>query len=335
MSVKENETALDTQQKVPKQQKIDWRDLLINKLGALFGLILLMIVLSIVSPYFFTFRNLMNVAQQSTIIALVAAGELLAILTAGIDLSVGSILALSISVTGVTTITMGINPIIGLILGLGTGALAGMANGLLLTKLHLPHPFIATLGMMNIARGLALIITKASPVSGFPSWIQFLGAGYMGPIPFSFIIVIVIAIIFHFFLTKTELGRHIYAVGGNKEAAKLSGINVDKVLIWVFTLSGLMAAVAGIILMGRVNAAYPLAGMQYELDAIAAVIIGGASFFGGVGNIWGTMIGAIILAVIRNGLNLLGVSSDMQSVVIGAVIIGAVYIDVLRRRGTK
>jgi len=333
MSVKENDSTVDTQQNIPKQHKIDWRDLLINKLGALFGLIILMIVLSIASPYFFTFNNLMNVAQQSTIIALVAAGELLAILTAGIDLSVGSILALSISVTGVTTITMGINPVIGLILGLGTGALVGMANGLLLTKLHLPHPFIATLGMMNIARGLALIITQASPVSGFPSWIQFLGAGYVGPIPFSFIIVIIIAIIFHFFLTRTELGRHIYAVGGNKEAAKLSGINVDKVLIWVFTISGFMAAVSGIVLMGRVNAAYPLAGMQYELDAIAAVIIGGASFFGGVGNIWGTIIGAIILAVIRNGLNLLGVSPDMQSVVIGVVIIGAVYVDVLRHRG--
>lgn len=335
MSVKENDSAVDTQQNIPKQHKIDWKDLLINKLGALFGLIILMIVLSIASPYFFTFNNLMNVAQQSSIIALVAAGELLAILTAGIDLSVGSILALSISVTGVTTITMGINPVIGLILGLGTGALVGMTNGLLLTKLHLPHPFIATLGMMNIARGLALIITKASPVSGFPSWIQFLGAGYVGLIPFSFIIVIVIATIFHFFLTKTELGRHIYAVGGNKEAAKLSGINVDKVLIWVYTLSGLMAAIAGIILMGRVNAAYPLAGLQYELDAIAAVIIGGASFFGGVGSIWGTMIGAIILAVIRNGLNLLGVSPDTQSIVIGTVIIGAVYIDVLRRRGIK
>jgi len=335
MSVKENEVAVDTQQNIPKKHKIDWKDLLINKLGALFGLILLMIVLSIASPYFLTFRNLMNVAQQSTIIALIAAGELLAILTGGIDLSVGSLLALSISVTGVTTITMGINPVIGLILGLGIGTLAGMANGLLLTKLHLPHPFIATLGMMNIARGLALIITKASPVSGFPSWIQFLGAGYVGPIPFSFIFVIVIAIIFHFFLTRTELGRHIYAVGGNKEAAKLSGINVDRTLIWVFTISGLMAAVAGILLMGRVNAAYPLAGLNYELDAIASVIIGGASFFGGVGNIWGTLIGAIILAVIRNGLNLLGVSPDAQSVVIGAVIIGAVYIDVLRRRGTK
>ncbi|SFL83838.1 ABC transporter permease [Halanaerobium salsuginis] len=310
----------------------NWRKLLFDKLGSLLGLIVLMIILTFASPYFLTVNNLTNVLQQASINALVASGMLLAILTAGIDLSVGSVLALSISVSGIVIINFGLNPVLGILACLFVGGTAGMTNGLLLTKLRLPHPFIATLGMMNVARGLALIITGASPVSGFPDWIQFIGSGYIGPIPFSFILVIVAVIIFHYFLNRTTLGRHIYAVGGNIEAARLSGIDTDRVLTWVYTISGFMAAMGGIVLMGKVNAAYPLAGLSYELDAIAAVIIGGASFLGGVGTIWGTLIGAMIIAVIRNGLNLLGVSPDLQTVVIGAVIIGAVYIDVLRRQ---
>ncbi len=312
--------------------RVNWTNVLLNKLGALLGLIIIMIGLSFASPHFLTFRNLMNVAQQSAINSLVASGMLLAILTAGIDLSVGSILALSISVSGILIVNMGWNSVLAVIIGLAVAALAGTTNGLVLTKLRLPHPFISTLGMMNVARGLALIITNASPVSGFPRWIQFIGSGYVGRIPFSFIMVLSIVVFFHFFLTRTTLGRQIYAVGGNREAARLSGIDTDKVRIMVYTLSGLMAGIAGLTLMGRVNAAYPLAGLAYETDAIAAVIIGGASFMGGVGNIWGTLIGAIMIAVIRNGLNLLGVSPDAQTIVIGLVIIGAVFVDVLRRR---
>jgi len=212
------------------------------------------------------------------------------------------------------------------------GMFLGFLNGFMLTKLRLPHPFISTLGMMNIARGLALIVTRATPVSGFPYVVQFLGAESIGVVPVSFILVLIVYIIYHVFLTRTPTGRYIYAVGGNVEAARLSGINVDKTLIIVYTLSGLMSALAGLVLMGRVNAAYPLAGLGYELDAIAAVIIGGASFMGGIGNVWGTLGGAIIIATIRNGLNLLGVSAEWQTVIIGSVIIGAVYMDVLRRR---
>ncbi|MGE5582297.1 MAG: ABC transporter permease [Bacillota bacterium] len=321
------------------EARLKWNEMglknILNKLGALLGLIVIMVILAIASPYFFTVRNLMNVAQQSAINALVASGMLLAILSAGIDLSVGSVLALSICITGILIKFFNINPVLGFILGIASGALLGLINGLLLTKLRLPHPFISTLGTMNIARGLALIITGASPISGFPEWIQFIGAGYIGAIPFSFVLVAIVVVIFYFFLTRTTLGRHIYAVGGNKEAARLSGINTDRVLIWIYTISGFMAALGGIVLMGRVNAAYPLAGLQYELDAIAAVIIGGASFMGGIGTIWGTLIGAMIIAVIRNGLNLLGIAADMQTVIIGVVIIGAVYIDVLRRGGNK
>lgn len=314
---------------------IDWKDMLLNRMGALLGLIVIMFALSLATPHFLTFRNLMNVAQQSAINALVASGMLLAILTAGIDLSVGSILALSISVTGILIVNWGWNSVIGVLGGLLVAALAGTTNGLVLTKLRLPHPFIATLGMMNVARGLALVITNASPISGFPKWIQFIGAGYVGPVPFSFVLVMITVVFFHFFLTRTTLGRHIYAVGGNIEAARLSGIDVDKVRIWVYTISGFMAGIAGLTLMGRVNAAFPLAGLQYETDAIAAVIIGGGSFMGGVGTIWGTVLGGIIIAVIRNGLNLLGVSPDMQTITIGLVIIGAVALDVLRRRSSS
>ncbi|AEE90839.1 D-ribose transporter subunit; membrane component of ABC superfamily [Tepidanaerobacter acetatoxydans Re1] len=303
-----------------------------SQIGSMAGLIVLFIFLSIATPHFFEVKNLMNIARQSAINSLVAVGMLMAILTAGIDLSVGSILALSTVVMGILVVKLNMSPIIGILACLAMGSLLGIINGLLLTKLHLPHPFISTLGMQNICRGLALIATKASPISGFPPIIQYLGSAFLGPVPVSFILVIVIYVVFHIFLTRTATGRHIYAVGGNKEAARLSGINVDAILITVYTLSGLMAAMGGLILTGRVNAAYPLAGLAYETDAIAAVIIGGASFMGGVGTVWGTLIGAMIMAVLRNGLNLLGVSAEWQTVAIGAVIIGAVYVDVIRRR---
>lgn len=305
---------------------------ILSHVGSLAGLIVLFIFLALASPHFLEVKNLMNIARQSAINSLVSIGMLMAILSAGIDLSVGSVLALSTVITGILVVKLNVNPLIGVIVGLGVGAFLGMINGLMLTKLHLPHPFISTLGMSNIARGLALILTNASPISGFPPGIQYLGSAFIGPVPVSFILVIIVYIVFHIFLTRTPTGRYIYAVGGNKEAARLSGINVDKTLIIVYTLSGLMAAMAGLILTGRVNAAYPLAGLGYDQDAIAAVIIGGASFMGGVGTVWGTLIGAMIMAVLRNGLNLLGVSAEWQTVAIGVVIIGAVYVDVIRRR---
>ncbi|MFJ7368815.1 ABC transporter permease [Lysinibacillus sp. NPDC098008] len=304
----------------------------LNKFGALLGLVLLTIILSILSPSFLKVDNLMNIARQSSINALLSMGMLLPILTAGIDLSIGSILAISIVTTGIVTVGLGWPPIVGLVICVLVGLAAGLINGLLLTKLRLPHPFISTLGTMNIYRGLALIITGASPIFGFPYLINYSGQANFGPIPFSFILVIIVALIMHIFLTRTKTGRYIYAIGGNKEAARLSGIPVDKVLIKVYMISGLMAGLGGLVLIGRTNAASPIAGLSYELDAIAAVIIGGASFMGGVGTIFGTLIGAMIIAVLRNGLNLLGTSADLQTVIIGLVIILAVFVDVLRRR---
>lgn len=306
-----------------------------SKFGSVLGLAILCIILTVASPSFLTLNNVMNIANQAAITCLISLGMLVAILTAGIDLSVGSILALSSCCMGVLVVKWHVNPFIALLACLGTGVLLGFLNGILLTKLRLPHPFISTMGTKNIARGLALVITAASPISGFPKNIQYFGASSIGPIPVSLFVVIVCSIAFSVFLNRTVVGRNVYAVGGNKEAAKLSGVNVDNTLIVVYVLSGLMAAVAGIVLTGRVNAAFPLSGLDYDSDAIAACIIGGTSFMGGVGTVSGTLIGAIIMAVLKNGLNLLNVSPDLQTVAIGVVIIGAVYVDVLRNQVSK
>ncbi|MBT2701093.1 ABC transporter permease [Bacillus sp. ISL-40] len=308
---------------------------IIGKLGPLLALVILIVILTCLSDKFLTVNNLMNIASQSAINALMALGMLLAIITAGIDLSVGAILAVSIMLMGIVTVNLHMNPFIGVIVCLGVGSLFGWVNGLLLTKLHLPHPFISTLGTQFIGRGIALIVTAAAPIAGFPVAIQFAGNQFVGPIPVSFLLVIVVYVLFHIFLTRSKTGRYIYAIGGNKEAARLSGINVDRVLLIVYSLSGLMAGLAGLVMVGQVNSAFPLAGLNYETNAIAAVIIGGASFFGGVGTVSGTLIGALVIAVLQNGLNLLNVSADAQLAVIGLVIIAAVYVDVLRQRKSK
>lgn len=303
-----------------------------KSLGILLSLIILCAIISVLSPRFLTIDNLRNVTSQATVSAIISIGLFLAILTGGIDLSVGSILALSIMMMGIFQVKMGINSFLSMLLCLGVGSLMGLINGLLLTKLKLPHPFISTMGTQKIARGLSLAVTAAAPISGFAVPVQFLGSRTIGPVPASVLLVIVLYVIMFLFLTHTATGRYIYAVGGNVEASRLSGINVDRVLCIVYTISGFMAALAGIVLVGRVNAAYPLAGQDYETDAIAAVIIGGSSFSGGVGKIYNTVIGVLIIAVLRNGLNLLNVDSAWQTVAIGVVIILAVYLDVIRQK---
>lgn len=309
----------------------------VARFGALFGLAILVIFLSLTSPTFLTIGNLSNVARQATVNALLAIGLLLAIITSGIDLSVGSVLALAMSALALLVIRWGVNQYVAIVLCLLIGLALGAVNGLLLTKLRLPHPFIATLGTLNIARGLALVITGAAPISGFDRVgahaIPFLGAESIGPIPIAFLVVVVVYVLIHLLLQRTVLGRHIYAVGGNVVSARLSGVNVDRTLLTVYSLSGLMAGLAGLLLAGRTNSGYPTAAVGAELDAISAVIIGGASFFGGVGSVWGTAIGVVLISVLRNGLVLLGVPIEWQTVVIGLVIILAVYVDVLRQRG--
>ena len=304
-------------------------------LGVVFSLVLLCIVMAILSDRFFTLSNLMNVAGQAAINSIISIGMFLAIMTSGIDLSVGSVLALSTMFMGLFAKTFNMNPFLALLSCLAIGTLLGLINGFMLTKMHLPHPFISTMGMRQMARALCLVVTATQPVYQFSKPIVFLGNANIGRMPVSFVLVAILYVIMFFFLTRTRTGRYIYAVGGNKEASRLSGINVDKILNLVYAMSGFFAALAGIVLVGRVDTAFPLAGVDYETDAIAAVIIGGASFFGGVGKIGNTIVGVLLIAVLRNGLNLLGVPSAWQTFAVGAVIIVAVYIDVLRQRVMK
>jgi len=304
---------------------------MLRRFGPLLGLATMCIVLSITSEHFLTVDNLVNVFRQSAVNALLGLGQLVVIITAGIDLSVGSILGFC-CVLVAYLLKAGVPVWIVIPAGLAAGAGLGLVNGLLLTKLHLPHPFIPTLGMMNVARGLALVLSGGFAISELPARFRFWGAGAVTFLPVPILVVIIFCVLFHLFLTRTTPGRDIYAIGGNKQAALLSGVPVNARLNSVYALSGFMSAVGAIVLAGRMNSGFPLAGTGAELDSIAAVIIGGASFFGGVGTVSGALVGALIIGVLRNGLTLLDVSAYWQTVIIGAVIVIAVWVDVLRQR---
>ena len=322
---------------------------LVQKLATLAALIILCAIFCITMPDKFPkIGNIMNILKQASINCLIASGMLCCLITAGIDLSVGSNCVLCTCTIGVLVQNFGItNPLILVVGGLLVSTCAGIINGLLLTRLDLPHPFVSTMGMKNVLWGLALVITGSKSIgftnTGIDS-LMWVGGGSIGTvrdaagkvtfpgIPFSFILVIIVFCIFHVFLTKSALGRQIYCCGGNPEAARLSGIPSKNVLTFVYALSGFMAGMAGIVSVGRLASANGNAGQTYDNDAIAACIVGGASFTGGKGTIWGTLIGALIMAVIRNGLNLMGASNDVQYIVIGAVIILAVTIDVVRNK---
>jgi ribose transport system permease protein len=306
----------------------------LRKLGPLLGLAVMCGVLSAVSPDFRTTDNAINILRQSAVNSLLALGQLMVILTAGIDLSVGSLLGLC-CVFFALLLKYGFAFPVAMAATLLLGLLLGYANGLLLTRLKLPHPFVSTLGMMNAARGAALIISGGFPISGLPDSARWMGAGTVGPIPAPVLVMALMYAVFHFTMRKTLFGRDVYAIGGNAEASRLAGIPVERRLNTVYALSGGLAALAAIVVAGRMNSGFPLAGQGAELDSIAAVIIGGGSFFGGVGTVVGTLIGALIMAVLRNGLNLLNVSAHWQLVVVGLVIIIAVWIDVLRQRQWK
>ena len=308
---------------------------LASKIGPLLGLLLLCVILSLATDKFFNYNNIMNILKQASINCFIAAGMLVVLITGGIDLSVGSNCVLAACVMGIMVEVGVTNPFLLVGAALVTGLLCGYANGLLLTRLHLPHPFVSTLGMKNVTLGLALLITASTPI-GFQNKgvdaVLALGAKTIQGFPVSFLAVVIVFVIMHVFLTRSVLGRQIYCVGGNPEAARLSGINSGQVLRIVYSLSGFFSGIAAIVLIGRVSSANATAGTTYDTDAIASCIIGGASFMGGKGTIWGTMSGALLIAVIRNGLNLLGAQSDIQFIVIGLVIIFAVFIDIMRIR---
>jgi ribose transport system permease protein len=300
---------------------------MLKRLGPLLALIAVCIGLAFMSPNFLSASNAFDVMRQASINALIAFGMTLSILLGGIDLSVGSILAVS-SVLAAMTMKGGQGA--GLAAGMAILAGAGMGslNGLVIAKGNVA-PFIATLGMMTLLRGVALVLTNGSPISDFSSnFFAMLGDGYVVRlIPVPVVLMLAMFVLFWFVLTRTVFGRHVYATGGNAEAAKLSGVNTDRVQILVYTVSGAMAALAGVILTSRLDSAQPTAGAGYELDAITAVVLGGTSLAGGRGWIFGTLVGALLIGVLNNGLNLMGVSAFYQQVVKGSVILLAVLLD--------
>ena len=319
---------------------------LVQKFAALGSLLILCITFSMTSSAFFSMSNGMSVALQVTSIAYLGIGATCVIITGGIDLSVGSVLALS-GVVAALAVKAGVPVPLGMVLGILVGALCGAINGFFITNLKLP-PFIATLGMMLVARGVALQITGARPVSGLGDEFGVLGNGALfrivkettngfpdvvfPGIPYPVIIMVVLAVLVSIMLSRTTFGRHIYAVGSNAEAARLSGVNVARVTLSTYVISGALAGLAGCVLMSRLVTAQPNEGVMYELDAIASAVIGGTSLIGGIGTISGTAIGAFVIGILRNGLNMNGVSSFVQQIIIGVVILLTVWIDQMRNR---
>ncbi|MET9829217.1 substrate-binding domain-containing protein [Streptomyces sp. NPDC006385] len=298
--------------------------------GALTALIVLVVAMSALSGDFLTADNLLNVGIQAAVTAILAFGVTFVIVSAGIDLSVGSVAALSATVLAWSATSEGVPVFLAVLLAVATGIACGLVNGFLISYGKLP-PFIATLAMLSVARGLSLVISQGSPIA-LPDSVSRLGDALGGWLPVPVLVMVGMGLITAFVLGRTYIGRSMYAIGGNEEAARLSGLRVKKQKLAIYALSGLFAAAAGIVLAARLSSAQPQAAQGYELDAIAAVVIGGASLAGGTGKASGTLIGALILAVLRNGLNLLSVSAFWQQVVIGVVIALAVLLDTVRRK---
>lgn len=302
-----------------------------RQLGTFAGLLALCIVLWGATPHFLTVSNLLNVLEQTSINAIVAVGMTFVIISGGIDLSVGSVVALS-GIALASALEGGVPAPAAMLLAVATGTACGVTNGLLITFGRLP-PFIATLGMMSVARGAALMLAEGRPISGFTEGFRAIATARVVMVPAPVILTIVVYAVAHFILARTVFGRATYAIGGNEEAARLSGVDVRFHKTAVYGVAGVTSAIAAVVLTARLNSAQPTAGTMYELDAIAATVIGGTSLLGGEGTLAGALIGALIMGVLRNGLNLLNVSSFFQQVVIGAVIIAAVLIDMsLKRR---
>jgi ribose transport system permease protein len=300
--------------------------------GPLVGLLLLILFFSLASEFFLSARNALNILDQVTVLGILAVGMTLVIVIGGIDLSVGSVLALSMMVMGYLEREIGLPLGVAMLACVLVGALCGLVSGSLVTLAKLP-PFIATLAMMSVARGLANILTEGRQIVGYPEWFTSLAVvrqfGFLSLTVASFI---VIAIVAWAVMKYRPEGRNLYAVGGNPEVARLAGISVGRVNCIVYMIAGALAGIAAIAFAARLDSSQPSAGLGYELDTIAAVVIGGASLAGGVGSILGTVIGVFIIGVLRNGLNLLGVSPFVQQVLIGVVIAVAVTFDTLRRR---
>jgi len=293
----------------------------------------LCILLAIISPTFRTTDNMVNILQQVTINAIIAVGMSLVIFTGGIDLSVGSVLGLTGIVMGIMIVDNKISPLIAVPVAIALGAACGAFNGILISKLRL-QPMIATLAMMSMARGAALTLANGKTITGYSPEFNWIGQGTIPgtKIPVQILLMLALYVGFYYLMKYRKTGRYIYAIGGNEEATRLSGINVVKFKTLAYTIAGTLAALASFVLVAKLNSAQPIAGQDYELDAIASAVIGGASLLGGSGNVWGTLMGAVIIGVIRNGLNLLNVSSNLQKLILGIIILIAILTDALRNR---
>ena len=303
---------------------------ILKSYGIVIAFFLVCAILAFLSPFFFTWNNILNVIRQSSIIGIMAVGMTFVILTGGIDLSVGSVMAVS-GMIAAGTLQNGAGVWFAIVVALLVGIACGLTNGLLITIGKIA-PFVVTLGMMSVARGITLIYSQGYPISGFDDAFRFIGGGAILSIPFPIILFLIAVLIAWFVLTSTRLGRYTYAIGGNEETVKLSGINSNVYKSAVYVISGAAAGISALILTSRLNSAGPTAGASYELDVIASVVIGGTSLNGGRGGVWGTLIGALLIAIINNGMNLLGISPYYQQLVKGLIIVGAVLVDRLREQ---
>ena len=303
----------------------------VRRLSVLGILLLICLVFALGSSEFLTASNLLNVALQTSIIAIVAIGMTFVIFTAGIDLSVGSLMALCGAVAAGIAVQQGLDTYLSISIALGVGLILGAINGLMIVRGGIP-PFVATLSMLAIARGLTLVYTQGRPIAGLDDRFIYWGTGQVWGIPIPVIIMIVIAVIAHIVTRYTPFGLHVYSTGGNEETTRLAGISPNRIKMAVYMISGFLAALGGVLLTARLWSAQPNAAAGWELDAIAAPVLGGTSLFGGVGSIGGTVIGAFIIGVLSNGLNLMGVPSYYQQVIKGLVLILAVTVDLINKR---
>ncbi len=320
----------------------DWWRAFLRKYAIVLILLAMLAAMSFLSDAFLTPRNLLNVVRQISVIGLLGIGVTMAIISTGIDLSLGSVLALSAVVaaslaqqpgweSAMYPTLAGLPVLVPILAGLGVGLVAGFTNGFLIAQFRIA-PFIATLGMMTVARGFALLYSDGRPISSLTDSYTFIGQGELWGIPLPILILALVAILASVLLNHTRFGRYIYAIGGNEQAARISGVKIYRVKIGIYTLSGLMAGLAGLVLSARISSGQPGLGVSYELDAIASAVIGGTSFSGGIGTVWGTLVGALIIGVLNNGLDLLNVSAYWQQIVKGAIIVLAIIIDERKNR---
>ncbi len=311
----------------------NWKEVrkdLLDRYGIILVLIAMSIVMAIMSPAFLKQNNIINIFKQVAVIGVLAYGATLVMITGGIDLAAGSVVAL-VGVIVASFAGPGSNLFIAILIGLFVGALTGAISGYTIATTNIP-PFIATLGMMTVARGAALLFTDGRPISDLADAFLYLGAGNIGFMPVPVLIFLLMGLLTHIILRKTSFGKAIYAVGGNEQAAVVCGLNVKRIKIMVYGYAGLMSAVGGIILTSRISSGNPTAGLSFELDAIASAVIGGTSQTGGVGFISGTIIGALIIGVLNNGLTLIGVSPYWQQIIKGLIIVAAVIFDARKHK---